>query len=108
MCSRAPPLAQKLHLAYHLTLEREELSTSLLDAQMARNELYLCAHLRAAWTDVGSVGVVRRPFLTKIDRFCQGLSHLRLDPVGYDNARWRAMGGRGAAVLYFDEIENSS
>ena len=39
--------------------------TSLLDAQMARHELYLCAHLRAAWTDVGSVGVVRRPSLRK-------------------------------------------
>ena len=27
----------------------------LLDAQIPRSELYLCAHKREAWTDVGSV-----------------------------------------------------
>ena len=60
---------------------------------MARHELYLCAHLRAAWTDVGGVGVVRRPFLTKIAKFSQGLVHLRLDPVG---ERRRRHTGHGA------------
>ena len=48
---------------------------------MARHELYLCAHLRAAWTDVGGVGVVRRPILRKIVKFSQGLVHLRLEHV---------------------------
>ena len=36
--------AQKLQLAYHLERERGQLRTPLLDAQMALNELYLCAH----------------------------------------------------------------
>ena len=51
---------QKLQLAYHLTLDCEQLRTSLLDAQMALIELHLCAHLREAWTDVGGVGVAPR------------------------------------------------
>ena len=71
---------------------------------MALIGLHLCEHLRVAWTDVGDVGVVRRPALTKIDRFCQGLSHLGLDPVGLlcastkivfdlEKSKDRAMGG---------------
>ena len=36
--------AQKLELAYHLERERGQLRTPLLDAQMALDELYLCAH----------------------------------------------------------------
>ena len=82
MSARPPPSAQKLQLAYHLTLDCEQLRTSLLDAQMALIELHLCAHLREAWTDVGGVGVVRRATLRKIVRFSQGLSHLRLEHVG--------------------------
>ena len=80
----APPSPQKLQLAYHLTLEREELRTSLLVHPMAVIELLGMGPgpgVREARTDVGSVGVVRRPSLRKIDRFSQGLSHLRLDPV---------------------------
>ena len=73
--------AQKLQLAFHLTLECEELWTSLLVTPMAAVELLGSGRVRLAWTDVGSVGVERRPFLTKIAKFCQGLSHLRLDPV---------------------------
>ena len=48
---------------------------------MAAIELLGIGQVRAAWTDVGSVGVVRRPSLRKIARFSQGLSHLRLDNV---------------------------
>ena len=77
----SPPSPQKLQLAYHLTLDCDELCTSLLDAQMALIGLHLCEHLRVAWTDVGGVGVVRRPALRKIDRFSQVLVHLGLDPV---------------------------
>ena len=51
---------------------------------MALIELHLCEHLWVAWTDVGDVGVVRRPALRKIDKFSQGLVHLGLDPVDYD------------------------
>ena len=61
-------------LAYHLLTAHDQFKMSLLDAQMARPELHLCARLRDAWTDVGGVGVVRRPGLGKIDmnsaRFC--------------------------------------
>ena len=64
---------------------------------MAAIKLLGSGMVRVAWTDVGDVGVrvVRRPALRKIDRFSQGLSHLRLEHV------WRgpAVGGpwRGAA-----------
>ena len=44
-------------------------------------ELYGMGRVRVAWTDVGGVGVVRRPILRKIVKFSQGLVHLRLDPV---------------------------
>ena len=79
--ARSPPSAQKLQLPYHLPVDCEQLCTSLLDAQMARHELYLCAHLRAAWTDVGGVGVVRRPIVRNFAKFSHILVHLRLDPV---------------------------
>ena len=64
---------------------------------MARHELYLCAHLRAAWTDVGGVGVVRRPILRKIVKFSQGLVHLRLEHVAPSRS---AAGARHVADDY--------
>ena len=57
--------------AYHLILQREELLTTLLDAQMALIERHLCAEVREAWTDVGVVGVGRRRRLGKSDNFSQ-------------------------------------
>ena len=36
--------AQKLQLAYHIKRERGQLLMPLLDAQIALDELYLCAH----------------------------------------------------------------
>ena len=81
MTARSLPSAQKLQLAYHLTLDCEQLRTSLLVRSLALIELLGMGWVRVAWTDVGGVGVVRRPFLTKIAKFCQGLVHLRLDLV---------------------------
>ena len=49
---------------------------------LAPMELLGMGRVWVAWTDVGGVGVVRRPFLTKIAKFCQGLVHLRLEHVG--------------------------
>ena len=78
----APPSPQKLQLAYHLTLDCEHLRRSLLVRSLAPMELLGMGRVWVAWTDVGGVGVVRRPFLTKIAKFCQGLVHLRLEHVG--------------------------
>ena len=50
---------------------------------MALIKLHLCAHLREAWTDVGSLGVVRRACLGKNAADSQTLAHLRLDPAVY-------------------------
>ena len=52
-----------------------------LDTPTARALLLGSAHLREAWTDFGDVGVGRRATLTKIDKFCQGLTHPGVDPV---------------------------
>ena len=52
-----------------------------MDAQIARSELYLCAHKREAWTDVGSVGVVRRLDLQKSVAFSQISSHGGVAPL---------------------------
>ena len=48
---------------------------------LAPMELLGMGRVWVARTDVGGVGVVRRPFLTKIAKFCQGLVHLRLEHV---------------------------
>ena len=40
---------------------------------MALDELYLCAHQREAWTDIGDFGVVRRAGLRQIDNFSQSV-----------------------------------
>ena len=48
---------------------------------MALSKLHLCAKVWEAWTDFGSLGVVRRATLTKIDNFRQGFSHPPLDPL---------------------------
>ena len=52
-----------------------------MDSPVALIELYRRDHQQKAWTDVGGVGVVRRPTLRKIVKFSQGLSNLGLDPV---------------------------
>ena len=86
----------KLQLAYHLLAAHDQLKMSLLDAQMARPELHLCARLRDAWTDVGGVGVVRRARLGKIDGYSQTLYHLGVDPPDCERERrlvWRARAG---------------
>jgi len=41
---------------------------------MALSKLHLCAKVREAWTDFGSVGVGRRPILTESDNFRQALA----------------------------------
>ena len=53
----------------------------LLHHPVALDELYRMALLREAWTDFGDFGVVRRAGLTKIDKFCQALSHPGVDPA---------------------------
>ena len=57
----------------------------LLHHPVALDELYRMALLREAWTDFGDVGVVRRAGLTKIDNFCQALSHPGVDPANSTN-----------------------
>ena len=81
MTARSLPSAQKLQLAYHLTLDCEQLRTSLLVRSLALIELLGTGRVREAWTDVGGVGVVRRATLRKIVMFSQGLAHLRLEHV---------------------------
>ena len=49
---------------------------------MALIKLHLCAKVREAWTDFGSVGVGRRSGLGKIDKFSQALVDPHLDPAG--------------------------
>jgi hypothetical protein len=61
-------------------MDCEQLQTPLLDAQMALIKLRLCDLIWVAWTDFGTVGVVRRAILGKSDKYSQGLVHLRLDP----------------------------
>ena len=65
---------------------------SLLVRSLALIELLGTDRVREAWTDVGGVGVGRRATLTKIDRFCQGLSHLRLEHVRRSQASRRLLG----------------
>ena len=64
---------------------------------LAPMELLGMGRVWVAWTDVGGVGVVRRPFLTKIAKFCQGLVHLRLEHVTGTPRPWR----RRESVVYY-------
>ena len=68
-------------------MDCEQLQTPLLDAQMALIKLRLCDLIWVAWTDFGTVGVVRRAILGKSDKYSQGLVHLRLDPPRYGFTR---------------------
>ena len=73
--------AQKIQLAYHLERERGQLWMPLFRTPTARTLLLGSGLLREAWTDFGDFGVVRRAGLTKIDKFCQALSHPGVDPA---------------------------
>ena len=68
-CSAA--VAQDLHTAYHLMLEREQLRTSLLCTSLALSERQGSVQVWEAWTDVGNIGVVRRSDLRKSDNLSQ-------------------------------------
>ena len=81
LSQRPAAASQKSDLVSHLMMDCDELQTPLLDAQMALSKLHLCAKVWEAWTDFGSLGVVRRATLTKIDNFRQGFSHPPLDPL---------------------------
>ena len=73
--------AQKLQLAYHIKRERGQLLMPLLRTPTARMLLLGSGLSREAWTDFADFGVVRRAGLTKIDNFCQALSHPGVDPA---------------------------
>ena len=50
---------------------------------MALSKLHLCVKVWEAWTDFGSLGVVRRAGLGKSDKFSEAFSHPPLDPLDY-------------------------
>ena len=56
--------------------------TQLLATPLALIKLYGSGGVCMAWTDFGTVGVVRRAILGRSDKFSEGLRHLRLDPPG--------------------------
>jgi hypothetical protein len=61
-----------VHLAYHLMMDCEQLWTQLLATPLALIKLYGSGGVCMAWTDFGTVGVVRRAEMTQIDNV-QGL-----------------------------------
>ena len=59
LCHCSAAVAQKLHTAYHLLLEREQLRTPLLHSTTALIGLRGSDLVREAWTDIGIVGAGR-------------------------------------------------
>ena len=64
-------------------IDRENVWTPLLDAQMALSKLHLCVLVWEAWTDFGSVGAGRRADVRKSDRkpHTSGHPRPRVDPT---------------------------
>ena len=67
-----PAVTVNVHLAYHLMMDCEQLWTRLLVTPVALIKLYGSGGVCMAWTDFGTVGVVRRTILGRSDKFSQG------------------------------------